>query len=168
MSSLTVYWSFQCLLTSGILINFKGSLTRDFWLQTFFMNQFPSGPYVSHWGYFKFLLKFAEIFESKGVGWKKTLRQEVLSYLLRCFWVAVQHSYNDFLHHVHFQLMSLQLFVITDINYRRCRCYCWLLIAGVIDTRDKLVAAGIMESGENPEQGLITGLKDTGDNLSPR
>ncbi len=33
----------------------KGSLTRDFRFQAFFMNQFPSGPLVSYWGHFKFL-----------------------------------------------------------------------------------------------------------------
>ncbi len=31
---------------------FKGSLTRDFRLQVFFMNQCPPGPWVFHWGLF--------------------------------------------------------------------------------------------------------------------
>ncbi len=48
---LFVFWSW-----------FKGSLTRDFWLQVFFMNQCPPGPQVFHWGRFEFFRKFAEIF----------------------------------------------------------------------------------------------------------
>ncbi len=35
----------------------KGSLTRDFRLQVFFMNQCPRGPQVFQWGRFKFFLK---------------------------------------------------------------------------------------------------------------
>ena len=40
----------------------KGSLTRDFRSQFFFMNQCPPGPPVFHWGRFEFFRKFAEIF----------------------------------------------------------------------------------------------------------
>jgi hypothetical protein len=40
----------------------KGSLTRDFRLQVFFMNQCPPGPQVFHWSLFEFFHKFAEIF----------------------------------------------------------------------------------------------------------
>jgi hypothetical protein len=40
----------------------KGSLTRDFRLQVFFMNQCPPGPRVFSWGRFDFFRKFAEIF----------------------------------------------------------------------------------------------------------
>jgi hypothetical protein len=40
---------------------FKGSLTRDFRLQVFFMNQCPPGPQVFHWGRFEFFQKFGEI-----------------------------------------------------------------------------------------------------------
>ncbi len=43
----------------------KGSLTRYFRLQAFFMNLFPPGPWVSHWGHFKFFTKFADVFEIK-------------------------------------------------------------------------------------------------------
>ncbi len=41
---------------------FKGSLTRDFRLQVFFMNQCPPGPQVFYWSHFDFFRKFAEIF----------------------------------------------------------------------------------------------------------
>ncbi len=39
----------------------KGSLTREFRLQVFFMNQCPPGPQVFHWGRLEFFWKFAEI-----------------------------------------------------------------------------------------------------------
>ena len=45
--------------------NFKGSLTRDFRLQVFFMNPCPPGPQVFHWGHFDFFQKFAEIFANE-------------------------------------------------------------------------------------------------------
>jgi hypothetical protein len=35
----------------------KGSLTRDFRLQVFFMNQCPPGPQVFHWSHFEFFSK---------------------------------------------------------------------------------------------------------------
>jgi hypothetical protein len=41
---------------------FKGSLTRDFRLQVFFMNQCPPGSQVFHWSLYEFFRKFAEIF----------------------------------------------------------------------------------------------------------
>ncbi len=41
---------------------FKGSLTRDFRSQFYFMNQCPPGPQVFPWGRFEFFRKFAEIF----------------------------------------------------------------------------------------------------------
>ena len=45
---------------------FKGTVSRDFLLQVFFMNQFPPSPRVSHYDRFKFFRKFAAIFASKG------------------------------------------------------------------------------------------------------
>ena len=48
-----------CLMIQAMV---KGSLTRDFRLQVFFINQCPSGPWVSHWDHFKFFRKFPEIF----------------------------------------------------------------------------------------------------------
>ncbi len=48
------------------LVHFlKGSLTRDFRLQVSFMNQWPPGPQVFHWGRFEFFQKFAEIFANE-------------------------------------------------------------------------------------------------------
>jgi hypothetical protein len=45
----------------------KGTVSRDFLLLVFFMNQFPPNPRVSHKDRFKFLRKFAEIFASQGL-----------------------------------------------------------------------------------------------------
>jgi hypothetical protein len=46
-------------------VRFEGSLTRDFRLQVFFMNQCPPGPQVFHWGRYEFFQKFAEIFANE-------------------------------------------------------------------------------------------------------
>ena len=53
------------LIKKCIHLSFKGSLTRDFRLQVFFMNQCPPGPQVFHWGRFEFFQKFAEIFANE-------------------------------------------------------------------------------------------------------
>jgi hypothetical protein len=52
------YWQF--------LLTFKGTVSRDFLLLVFFMNQFPSSPWVYHKGRFKFFRKFADIFAAQG------------------------------------------------------------------------------------------------------
>jgi hypothetical protein len=44
----------------------KGTVSRDFLLLVFFMNQFPPSPRVFHLDRFKFFRKFAEIFASQG------------------------------------------------------------------------------------------------------
>ena len=49
---------------SNILL--KGTVSRDFLLLVFFMNQFPPSPRVFHLDRFKVFLKFAEIFASQG------------------------------------------------------------------------------------------------------
>ncbi len=41
---------------------FKGTVSRDFSLLVFFMNQFPPSPRVFHSDCFEFFRKFAEIF----------------------------------------------------------------------------------------------------------
>ncbi len=45
---------------------FKGTVSRDFLLLVFFMNQFPPIPRVLHLDRFEFFRKFAEIFASQG------------------------------------------------------------------------------------------------------
>jgi hypothetical protein len=45
---------------------FKGTVSRNFLLLVFFMNQFPPNPRVFHLDRFKFFRKFAEIFASQG------------------------------------------------------------------------------------------------------
>ncbi len=49
----------------GTCINIFLSFLKEVWLvilDFFFMNQFATGPWVSYWGYLKFVKKFAEIF----------------------------------------------------------------------------------------------------------
>ncbi len=46
--------------------NIKGTVSRDFLLLVFFMNQFPPSPRVSHQDCFKFFQKYMEIFASQG------------------------------------------------------------------------------------------------------
>jgi hypothetical protein len=58
--------------------------------------------------------------------------------------------------------MSLQLFdrqCYTGDNYRRFRCYRRLIISGVDDTSNQLIA-GAMESMNIRDAGLFTGIKD--------
>ncbi len=43
-----------------------GTVSRDFLLLVFFMNQFPPSPWVYHLGRFKFFRKLAEIFAAQG------------------------------------------------------------------------------------------------------
>jgi hypothetical protein len=45
---------------------FKGTVSRDFLLLVFFMNQFPPSPRVFHLERFEFFRKFAEIFACQG------------------------------------------------------------------------------------------------------
>jgi hypothetical protein len=55
----TFFFSFFCW-------HFKGTVSRDFLLLVFFMNQFPPSPRVFHLDRFEFFRKFAEIFVSQG------------------------------------------------------------------------------------------------------
>jgi hypothetical protein len=45
---------------------FKGTVSQDFLILVFFMNQFPLSPRVSHDDRCKFVRKFAEIFACQG------------------------------------------------------------------------------------------------------
>ena len=48
------------------VVDLKGTVSRDFLLLVFYMNQFPTSPRVFHEDRFEFFRKFAEIFASKG------------------------------------------------------------------------------------------------------
>jgi hypothetical protein len=61
ISILCKLWKSCWLIFGGICKNFKGSLTRDFRLQVFFINQCPPGLWVSNWDRLEFFRKFAEI-----------------------------------------------------------------------------------------------------------
>jgi hypothetical protein len=47
------------------LSRIKGTVSRDFRLLVFFMNQFPPSIWVYHYGHFDFFRKFAEIFAAQ-------------------------------------------------------------------------------------------------------
>jgi hypothetical protein len=49
-----------------LFLGLKGTVSRDFLLPVFFMNQFPPSPRVSHKDRFEFFQKFAEIFTIQG------------------------------------------------------------------------------------------------------
>ncbi len=48
------------------VVDFKGTVSRDFLPLVFYMNQFPTSPRVFHEDRFEFFRKFAEIFASQG------------------------------------------------------------------------------------------------------
>jgi hypothetical protein len=62
-------WHSYCPSSPGLVKLIKGSLTRDFCLQVFFINQCPSGPWVYHEDHFEFFRKFAEIFANEWNTW---------------------------------------------------------------------------------------------------
>ncbi len=54
------------LLHSRPFSRLKGTVSRDFRLLVFFMDQFPPSIWVYHDGHFNFFRKFAEIFAAQG------------------------------------------------------------------------------------------------------
>jgi hypothetical protein len=56
----------SCERATPPTVSVKGTVSRDFRLLVFFMNQFPPSICVYHYGHFKFFRKFAEIFEAQG------------------------------------------------------------------------------------------------------
>ncbi len=60
----TVHLNPKCRFTK---IKLKGTVSRDFRLLVFFMNQFPPSPWVYHYGRFEIFRKFAEIFAAQGL-----------------------------------------------------------------------------------------------------
>ena len=58
----------------------------------------------------------------------------------------------------------LPVSLLPAISYRLCCSYQGLIITGGVVSGDKLTTGVI---GSNPWHGLITGVNDTGDNLSP-
>ncbi len=65
----SVCLSCYCAIIGGATIfprSLKGTVSRDFRLLAFFMDQFPPSIRVYHYGHFKFFRKFAEIFAAQG------------------------------------------------------------------------------------------------------
>ncbi len=108
---------------------FKGSLSRDFLLQVFFMNQFSLGPRVFHGGHFKVFQKTSEIFGSSD---KWTIfGDRKFSHFFKDALVFCLHSYNDFLVNVHFEVSA---------SWLCCKCF----FPGVADTGDKLLIVSLL------------------------
>jgi hypothetical protein len=61
----TLFFCSMVLYCTFNMLVIKGSVTRDFRLQVFFINQCPPGLWVSHWDHFEFFRKFAEIFANE-------------------------------------------------------------------------------------------------------
>ncbi len=90
----------------------KGSLTRDFRLQVFFMSHFSRGPWVSLWGHFEFLPKLAEIFATLCKDWINRLPvSEVIIFTTMLYPVAlvfwdVSPHILQILTHTHIDLLG--------------------------------------------------------------
>ena len=113
-------YSFGCYIVLNVfpLCSFKGSLTRDFRLQVFFMNQCPPGPQVFHWSHFAFFRKFPEIFENFFLSPVSTTP------VINCSAVSTQAK-------------NLLLVSLTPaINL----CHGFSVIAGVVDTGEQFIA----------------------------
>jgi hypothetical protein len=76
---------------------FKGTVSRDFSLLVFFINQFPPSPRVSHQDRFEIFRKFAEIFPAQGwppvsttnEKWEKSSIRKILIILFGHLWIVV-------------------------------------------------------------------------------
>jgi len=133
-------------------VAFKGSLTRDFRLQVFFMNQCPPGPQVFHWSHFEFFRKFAEIFANYCLSPVSTTP------VINCSAVSTTPAKN-----------LLPVSLTPAINL----CHGFSVIAGVVDTGEQFITgdndtgnnfvAGDNDTGDN----FVAGDNDTGEQLSP-
>ncbi len=126
---------FQCRSSSLL----KGSLTRNFRLQVFFMNQCPPGPQVFHWSHFEFFRKFAEIFANYCLSPVSTT--PVIN------WSAMSTTPAKNL---------LPVSLTPAINL----CHGFSVIAGVVDTGEQFIT-GDNGTGNN----FVAGDNDTGDNF---
>jgi hypothetical protein len=122
--------------------NFKGSLTRDFRLQVFFMNQCPLGPQVFHWSHFEFFRKFAEIFANYCLSPVSTTT------VINCSAVSTTQAKN-----------LLPVSLTPAINL----CHGFSVIACVVDTGEQFIA-GDNDTGDN----FIAGDNDIHSRISPR
>ena len=99
-----------------VTLTIKGSLTRDFRLQVFFMNQCPPGPQVFYWSHFKFFRKFAEIFANYCLSPLSTTP------VINCSAVSTTPAKN---------LLPVSLTPANNL------CHGFSVIAGVVDTVQK-------------------------------
>ncbi len=92
----------------------KGTVSRDFRLLVFFVNQFPLSTWVYHYGHFKFFLKLAEIFTAQGappVSWHrrqmgKTFKLKNFNNIVRTPLGSKVNIYIHFCLQVHFKMYA--------------------------------------------------------------
>ncbi len=114
-----------CVMT--FLEHLKGSLTRDFRLQVFFINQCPPGLWVSHWDHFEFVRKFAEIFANKCLSAvsttpaKKDKNVEIKFFKLFCWELSLVHFTPKDWIFAYFIFLGEGKLILAGLFIRRCR-----------------------------------------------
>ncbi len=117
--------------------NLKGSLTRDFRLQVFFMHQCPPGPQVFHWSHIEFFRKFTEIFANYCLSPVSTIP------VINCSAVSTTPAKN---------LLLVSLTLVINL------CHGFSVIAGLVDTGEQFIT-GDNDTGNN----FVAGDNNTGE-----
>ena len=129
----------------------KGTVSRDFRLQVFFMNQFPPSIWVYLYGHFEFFRKFAEIFAAQGAPpptgvndtggkWKKSSSRKILIILFGVVELTYIYIFA-FKFTLRYPQPNIKLIVC-----HRCRWHQWQFAAGINDTGGKF-ATGVVDTG---------------------
>jgi hypothetical protein len=74
---------------------FKGSLTQDFRLQVFFMNQFPRGPLSIPLSRFKLLQKFMDIRHFVFIAGINNTGDKINCRRCHCYWRSIVAGFSD-------------------------------------------------------------------------
>ncbi len=154
----------------GRLLDFKGTVSRDFLLLVFFLNQFPPSIWLYH-----FFRKFAEIFAAQGLPrcqqhrWQmeKTFKKKNFNNFV---WTPLGSRVNIYINFcLRFTLRCLKPDIVAIICHRcqrhrrqicrRCRWYRWHFATSVVDTGCKF-AAGIVDTGGK----FTTGINNASEN----
>ncbi len=85
--SLTACFRKKGYATPSSQLRIKGTVSRDFLLLLFSMNQFPPGPWLHYKGRFEFFRKFAEIFAAQFS--KKSSIRQIFMISFGHLWVRV-------------------------------------------------------------------------------
>ncbi len=123
----------------------KGSLTRDFQLQNFFINQCPPGLWVSQWDRFEFFRKFAEL-----------IANEYLSA------VSTTPAKKD----KNFEIKFFKIFHLFFIfRCRQANIGRTLYLSVVLTPVNRFLAVSLTSAINFRPFGFLTGINDTGDKL---